>query len=58
MAINELWFPAKFDLRGQNQSTPKSIGILNKVYCIFPLVPARTGDEFLEDKLWIDTHLQ
>ena len=28
-------FRVKFDLEGQGQSTPKSMGILTKVFCIF-----------------------
>ena len=41
-------FDLKFDLEGQGQSPPKTIGILTKVFYIYSpnlVIPAWTGDE-------------
>ena len=49
-------FEVKFDLEGQGQLPPKTIGTLTKVFCIFGpnlAIPAWTG--YRADKQVIDT---
>ena len=48
-------FEVKFDLEGQNQSPPKTIGILTKVFYTYGLnlvILAWTGDELSRGQTW------
>ena len=53
---NEIWtFKTKFDFEGQGESTPKTPGILTKVFCIFCLnlvVLAWKGDDLSCGQAW------
>ena len=48
-------FEVKFDLEGQGQSPPKTIGILTKVFYTYGpnlVILAWTGDELLRGQTW------
>ena len=48
-------FEVKFDLEGQGQSTPKTIGILTKVFYTYGpnmVILAWTGNELLHRQTW------
>ena len=60
-SIMTFWFKVKFDLWGQDQSTPKIIQILTKVFCTSGpnlVILVQRVVSYQADKLLIDWHTQ